>query len=237
MGMSAAAKLDALMPDARVYNIGISGHNLLVCAQNLSTAVQKYAPSKYIIIETMTLQFSNSDLRKALSCELSEIPSYTGGIIGLLQQNQLFRRIYHQLRGFIGWGNDEDIDEADAATASKDDPSDPALLSALLSQMADTTASSGAKLIIAYHPSITLDKDGSITFSTTQAESDAFAGMCAENGVYFLDMRDRFQREYDEDHVLPYGFSNTSVGSGHLNRHGHEMMAEELYALMQEVGL
>lgn len=233
-GMSAAAKLDALFPDLSVYNIGISGHTLPVCAQNLSAAVKKYAPSKYVVIETMSLQFSNNELRKALAGELPEIPSHTGGIIGLLQRNQFLRRIYHQLQGFMGQAvGNNDVAVTDAAA----DTNDPALLSALLSQMADTAASSRAKLIIAFHPGTILNKDGTITFSTTQAEEDAFAAMCAESGVYFLDMRDRFQREYDEDHILPYGFANSAVGYGHTNKNGHRMMAEELYALMQEVGL
>lgn len=236
VGMSVAAKLGMLLSDTSVYNIGVSGHALLVCAQNLSAAVQKYAPSKCVVIETMSLQLSDEDLNKVLSGEYPEIPSHTGGIIGLLQKNQFLRHIYHQLKGFMGQADDND-DVAPAVVSAAADTNDPALLSSLLSRMADTAASSGAKLIIAYHPSTTLEKDGSITFSNTEAEEAAFADMCAENGVLFLSMRDRFQREYDENHILPYGFSNTSVSAGHLNRYGHEMMAEELYALMQEVGL
>ena len=236
LGSSAAARLDALLSDAGVYNIGISGHTLPVCAQNLTAAVRKYVPSKYVVIETAVLQFTNDDLRKALSGDLPEIPSYTGGIVGLLQQNPYLRRIYHQLMGFMGQTESND-DVSATVVPSADDVGDPALVSALLAQMADTAASSGAKLIIAYHPGITLERDGSITFSSTEEEENAFAGLCAENGAYFLNMRERFQQEYDENHILPYGFANTSVGTGHMNRYGHKMMAEELYALMQEVGL
>lgn len=236
MELSAAGQLCGYLPDKIVYNIGMSGHNLLVCVQNLSAAVQKYAPSKCVVIEVMYLQSSNEDISKALSGEYPELPSHTDGIIGLLQRNQFLRNIYHQLKGFMGKADDsDDVSPADVSAAT--DNNDPALLSSLLSRMADTAASSGARLIIAYHPSTTLEKDGTITFSTTEAEENTFSELCAENGVYFLDMRDRFQREYDENHILPYGFSNTSVGSGHLNRYGHEMMAEELYAMMQEEGL
>lgn len=236
MDASITGRLGVLMPEDTVYNIGISGHSLLVCAQNLSAAVQKYSPSKFVVIETMSTQFFNEDLVKTLSCEYPELSSHTGGIIGLLQQNQYLRRIYHQLKGFLGQQKDEDADST-ADIAFPEDSSNPTLLSALLSQMAETAASSGARLIIAYHPSTTLNPDGSITLSTDEATDAAFAQLCEENGIYFLDMRDRFLTEYEQNHILPYGFANTSVGSGHLNKYGHEMMAEELYALMQEVGL
>ncbi len=45
----------------------------------------------------------------------------------------------------------------------------------------------------------------------------------------------RFLREYEENHLLPYGFANSAVGKGHLNRYGHAMIADELYKLMEGV--
>ena len=37
-----------------------------------------------------------------------------------------------------------------------------------------------------------------------------------------------------ENHILPHGFSNTSVGSGHLNKEGHAMVAEAIYHRIKE---
>ena len=236
MNASVAVQLSTFLSDDTVYNIGMSEHDLLVCAQNLPAAVHKYAPSKYVVLETMSIQFSNDDLSKTLSGELPELLSYNGGVIGLLQQNQFLRRMYHQLNDFMKQQESQN-DISLANDVSDEDANDAGLLSALLEQMADTVASSGAKLIVAYHPSITLNKDGTISFSTTAANEDAFGALCEENGVLFLNMRDRFQTEYDENHVLPYGFANSAVGVGHLNKYGHRMMAEELYALMKEEGL
>lgn len=236
---STASELGSLMPDRKVYNIGVSGHNFLVCAQNLPAALRKYAPS-VVIIETASLEFADDDLNKLLSGDYPELPSYNGGIVGLFQQNQFLRRIYHQMKDFSGQKAEADADII-AAPAQEPPPKASAenrmLLSALLSQIADTAASSGAKLIIAYHPGTKLDPDGSVTLSTDAETDAAFARLCGENGIYFLDMRDRFLAEYQQNHILPYGFTNTSVGSGHLNKYGHQMMAEELYDLMQEVGL
>ena len=59
-----------------------------------------------------------------------------------------------------------------------------------------------------------------------------FATYCEQSGVYFVDMSKTFFVEYIENHILPYGFSNTSVGTGHLNKHGHRMIAEKLYEII-----
>lgn len=228
--LSTAGRLATLLPDKTVYNIGMSSHVLLNCAQNISAAVQKYTPSDYVVIETSRIFFPNDDLQKTLAFEYPRVPSYNSPLLVFLQEIHFLRRMYHQLLYYID-------QLAKTEEVAVEDMNDPELLSALLSRMADAVSSSGAKLIIAYHPGTVLEKDGSITFSTTEAEEDAFAALCEENGVYFVNMRDRFQREYDENHVLPNGFTNSAVGTGHMNRYGHEMMAEELYALMQEEGL
>lgn len=62
-----------------------------------------------------------------------------------------------------------------------------------------------------------------------------FETLCKKNGIYLLDMTERFKKEYANNHILPYGFNNTSIGVGHFNRYGHEMIADELYKLIKEV--
>ena len=61
-----------------------------------------------------------------------------------------------------------------------------------------------------------------------------FSELCAENGIYFLNMAGRFLDEYRRDYTLPYGFANSSVGKGHMNIHGHRMFADEIYRFIQK---
>lgn len=229
MALSTASRLDAMV-DGTVYNIGFTGHNFYTCAANLNAAGDKYLPTSYIILETERLPDDNDSITAVLDGQWPERPFHEGFLRRLLRRNQFLYLVYGQIKKTLQNGavtEDTDVTAYDV---------DPAPLAALLAQMADAAASSGAKLIIAYHPVTKLGGDGSIVFSTTPAEEEAFAVLCEENGVYFLNMRDRFQAEYDENHILPHGFANTAVGAGHLNRYGHEMMAEEMYELMQEVG-
>ena len=236
--------LNSLLPAETVYNIGVAEHGFLTCFQNLSAAVNKYTPKKYVIVETTSVEFSASELSQALSNERAELPSYQGTLLGVVERIPLFRTLNRQFpffKGFVNRIRSVIRGRNEAAQVSAAAPvgvvSSTELLSSILSEMSETSSSSGAKLIIAYHPATTLNSNGTITFSSTPAQEDAFAALCKKNGILFLNMRERFQMEYDENHILPYGFANTSVGSGHLNRYGHQMMAEELCALMEEEGL
>ena len=116
-----------------------------------------------------------------------------------------------------------------------DVPSDPILLNQVLKKMSATVKNSGAKLIIAYHPSVALNKDGSLKIEGNPESVKVFSEACAQNGIYFIDMSERFLSEYEKNYTLPTGFFNTSVAKGHLNKYGHRMFAEEIYKLMQKI--
>jgi len=117
---------------------------------------------------------------------------------------------------------------------------------AILNRMKSITEAHNTKLIFLYHPagSLKLYKDGTIHWNGTihsgiskedlqilkKACDEVFGG----GGSIFLDMTDVFLREYNEHHILPYGFANTRIGYGHLNQHGHRMIANALYNFMEE---
>ena len=111
----------------------------------------------------------------------------------------------------------------------------PALLSKFFVNLHDTASRYGTKIIVAYHPSISLNKDGSLSINDNLETRKQFSALCEQNGIYFLDMSERFLAEYEKDFTLPYGFSNTSVGTGHMNKAGHRMFAEEIYNLMKRI--
>ncbi len=227
---STSGLLDNMLKDYYVYNIGISGHTFITCVSNLEAAITKYNPNKYIIIETNTVTFSDSDLNNALNNSVEEIPSYDGGVIGILQQNQLLRLLYHQAESFLNLENEGDI----IPNSQTNFDTNFNLLNQLFIKMQEKAEKNNIKIIIMYHPSTTLNKDGSLNLSSENENIEEFSKLCKENGIYFLDMSDRFREEYEKNYILPYGFSNTSVGTGHLNKYGHEMIAEELYKLIKE---
>lgn len=90
------------------------------------------------------------------------------------------------------------------------------------------------KLIIFYHPKETLGIDGTVSYETDLELLRIFQDVCEENGILFVDMTSDFKMLYAKQHVLTHGFSNTAVGTGHLNQYGHQIIAEKLSLVIME---
>ena len=232
---STAGRLAALLPEKTVYNIGISAHNLLNCAQNLEAAVEKYRPADYVVIDTATVVFPDDLLQETVAGVLPEISVTTGGIAGLLEHNPFLRRSAAQLQSFQKKeaGNDE---EAQPSTQQPVAENSEAPLNALLQKMQTDAAKSGAKLVSVFHPSLHLNKDGTLEIERDDEQTAHFSRLCTQNGILFLDMSERFLEEYQSCYRLPYGFTNSSAGTGHLNVTGHRLVAEALWEAFEEVG-
>lgn len=229
-GDSVAGRLNELMGDKNVYNIGTAAHNFLVCCSNFKAAVERYQPSKYVIIETRKLNFTADSLCSVLNGTLPELPDYSGGIFGLLSRNQYLRLVYKQLQGFMEQGAESGEDTA--APTEQESETTGCMLDQVLSRLGTTASEYGTKIVIFYHPSTQISTDGSLLLSGEANAKAEFSYLCAKNGIIFLDMAERFQYEYDTNHILPHGFINSSVGNGHLNKYGHEMIADEIYKII-----
>lgn len=217
----------------RVYNIAVAGQSFALCLQSLKAAVKKYRPSKFIVIETGEPTLTDKQIADIISGRIKggsrvNDPNYGSGIINFAAKSDFLRLIYHQhIKSRL---------QKSSGRGGGIESHDYALLSEMLRASCNTVKSCGAELIIAYHPSVSINNDGSLTITRPDSEyMKNFATLCRENGVHFLDIGGRFLKEYEEKHILPYGFANTSVGRGHMNRHGHRMFAEEIHSLMQRI--
>lgn len=98
---------------------------------------------------------------------------------------------------------------------------------ALDAAMAQIRARFSGRIIIFYHPSVQITPEADLEI--VQEEGlELFRRACERNGLEFLDASVRFSQAYEEDHTVPYGFPNTTMGSGHLNADGHRICAELL---------
>ncbi len=214
-----------------VYNIGTSGHGFTDCISNLPYAMKQYHPRKAVVIEMTTLGTSESQVNAVLEGTRSRIPSYDHGLIHMLQQFPYLQLVYRQLKeGGQAGGADLNI----TPTASKaPDEAYAEAVNALLRQAADWA--DGVELILFYHPALQLDRVGNASADVDQKQMQVFSAACKEYGITFVDMTDTFMEAYEKDHILPYGFANTEVGVGHLNRHGHRMIAQELAKVLSSM--
>ena len=220
-----------------VYNVGISGHVFLQNVSKIKNAIDKYHPKDYIILETDNINFSTEELNSIINNEEFENNvSENEGIMSKIRKNKIFRTIYRyspflklvfqQIQEFNKMNNEDDLIDSNI---KNDIYFNEYLTKQLLVKIKNDVSNSNseAKLIIMYHPSTTLKEDGSLILSSEIENVEEFSSLCKENGIYFLDMSDRFREEYEKNYVLPYGFSNTSVGNGHLNKYGHKMIADQ----------
>jgi hypothetical protein len=221
---NAGALLNQMLPSMNVYNIGVSGHTIYQCANNLHNAVKEYSTASYIIIETDTVNLENDQMLAVLEGTLNHIPSYTSGIVYLVQRycpaiKSLYKHI-EDWRGAESRGREESVELTSEET----------VLDRFLSKI--VSDADGRKVIIIYHPLTSIDSNGKMIIDPHG--SDLFESCCVKNGIVFVDMTKEFQRLYDSQHILAHGFINTAVGVGHLNSYGHDAIAEQLAEIIME---
>lgn len=206
------------LTDKTVYNIGISGHNLLICAKNLETALMVYAPTEYVIIETGTTMFSEKAINKCLSGNMDNLPSYDSGILFHLQKIPYLKLMYSQI-----WAATDDIEKEYA-------PVSETAYDQLIQKIKKTCDAYNVTPVIFFHPHLNID--GSVAEKEEEVSLPAFQSACEAHDVIFVDMTEDFMNMYHDNYVLPHGFCNTAVGIGHLNRFGHEAIAKRLAGIL-----
>ena len=108
---------------------------------------------------------------------------------------------------------------------------------ALMDKVRNLSEKYGFEPIILMHDRIYEDEDGNIVPEKDELHKNIFKNCCAEMGITVVDTTDGFISHYKKTDEFPYGFSNTVPGSGHLNKTGHRLIAEELYDIINEMAV
>ncbi len=225
---NASSVLNALVPEYTVYNIGVSGHQIYQCANNLKKAVETYAPTRYIVVETDTVELNDRMMNQVISGQLQTIPSYESGLMYYIQKYcPAIKTIYKQTEDWRKADNAQKKESGSDATQTESE-----LLSAFLEKMRSDCGAE-RKLIILYHPGTVLDAEGHLIAQNAEAV-ELFSSVCRQKDISFVDMTEDFQKLYEEQNILAHGFCNTGVGVGHLNVYGHERIAERLAKVIME---
>lgn len=218
--------LNENLNDKNLYNIGVSGHTIYTCVQNISDAVNYYSPSDFVILETDSISLNKDSMLSVIDGKYPEIQSHDSGIVYMLQKKlPVVKAVYKALDD---WCSADSRSLATKPVPPKIDSEYESFLNQFLSKAASGVSSSGAKLIIFYHPTTIIDEDGNMINTTDQDALTAFREACDKNGIIFVDMTPDFEKLYEEEHILAHGFINTAVGTGHLNKYGHKVIAERL---------
>lgn len=222
-----------------VYNMGVSRHDFFKVCQFLPANIELYDnPPKLVIIESKLVEISKSDADKVINASLEHIPSYNNGLIGIMQNIPFFRTLYQQMEwglanrfmtdpGFDNNKNEDNLlSEEDKAKRNIEINYDA--YSEIFEYLKEIEEKYNTRIIIFYHPSETLMDDGSIYFDSDKYLK-AFSEYSDKYGISFIDMTDRFTDMYYNENHVPHGFCTGLTASGHINKYGHEAVADELY--------
>jgi hypothetical protein len=213
-----------------IYNIGISGHDFFHIINNLEKAINTYNP-KYVIIETQMLKFDPQTIEKLLTGNIQRIPSYDKGLIFHLQRFPYLRLLYRQYKYLRGQNEIDEPAVYSFGTINRSLYLEK--LNRMIGNIHELGIASNVKPIILYHPQLSLKSDGSVYADIDAEYLGMFKAACSTNEINFVDMTEPFMRAYNEQYILPHGFWNTHIGSGHLNKNGHRIIATELYNLIE----
>ncbi len=230
---------DMLYDDDKLHvvNIGKSGNYFSVVLQHLDGILGEFDDAKGIIIETDSLAYDTKALYDSMTQagydpdeNASNIMASLSGrqklVIKVKQAFPLLRLIHKQYYTFMESrtkaGGSDILDPGFWQSQYEGD-----FETALGDLMAFIRSKTDKQVIILYHPAISLEADGSMKILTNNAEP-YYEKVCREYDIDFVDMTEPFINAYVNGHVIPYGFSNTTPGDGHVNSAAHEMMAEEL---------
>ncbi len=225
-----------------IYNMGISGHTIYKACQYLPQTLSIYGENvpEYVVIETDDIDLTKEDVNAVLNQTVEKTPVYDKGLLVSLQKVPAFRQFYHQLdSGMMELllpelkpaNFDQQSNLIDNASSSE--PQENAQLEdnpqydELMSYLADIEEQYDTNIIIIFHPFEKLNEDGTLSF-TNNRKTDLFAESAEKNGITYIDMTDCFERLYTEKHHVPHGFITGKIGSGHLNKYGHEAIADAL---------
>lgn len=205
------------------YNIGISGHTLPICVSNLKKAIEYYRPQKYIIIETSNVLFEENCLRDCLNNSLKPASNTARGINYILQKNKFFRLVYTNFKTLFTAKNNN-LNNKLVYTQDVID-----LTSNMLGIINTQSKKNNIIPIIVFHKPLNITNKDEDSDINNDENIKTFNELCNKNNIIFVDMTPVFLKNYKNKKVFPYGFSNTTPNTGHLNKNGHRMIAEELY--------
>lgn len=233
-----------------VYNMAVDGNYYPQIVQRFGAALEEFSDSEAVIIEIGDTDFSSEELQRSLQ-QIDYSVDTTGE--SLMKNLSLTEKVkvklkesmplsvllaYKQLSGIdMGidgaflYEEDSGVIELPGTYEERDEA-----YSALDATMKLMRKLYSKPIIIMYHPEIRLCKDGSMEILYGGC-AEQFEKLCKKNGIYYIDMGNDFLTAYEESNVIPYGFMNSAPASGHLNKDGHEIIADRLYQEVKKIGI
>lgn len=227
-----ATILNDLLPNYTTYNIGMSGHTIYRCIDNIEKAIQTHKPSKYVVLVTDSIDLSIEEMQAVIDDKAEPIPSYNSGLIYKMQKIPAIKVIYKQITDWMAIQNKKIENNL---VSSVDEKIYMQTLNEFLGKASSMTNQSDVTLIIVYQPMQSLGADGKITYNHQDKNVAYFKQACDIQNIVFCDLTSDFQNLYENEAKFAHGFNNTTVIGGHLNQDGHYVVANVIASKIKEL--
>lgn len=214
----------------KVYNLSRDAMYFVEMVQGVEAAVKEFPQTRVLVLDTGNLDFSVEQLENALNqrtyneaqtgnnimssiSRMSKIKNFVKGnfpILGVIKHQLSLISENETLNS-----EEELVDDAEYAVA----------LGNVFVKLKDIFE---GQIIVLYHPMVALEESGDMTIMYSE-KMEIFEQCCEEYGIDFVNTGDDFQQDYRKNAHVPYGFYNTTMGSGHINKWGHRVIAQALY--------
>lgn len=232
--------------DLYAYNMAMEGHRIERQVNHLKKSLSKYQPKDYVVLETMDVMFSATAMEDVLDGNYGTL-SYedSSKLAHYAKKSPYVRLMYQQYLAAKNNRQDKHKEEiisiydrepllaVEAIEENGYSEEDLLVLSEFLDYIVYSCSDYGCKPAILYIPTGYI-KDGDYTFVHDKVAVSQLEELCNEKGILLINLTDEFTEYYAKNKILPYGFSNTAYGEGHLNVTGHRIIADKLYKTIIE---
>ncbi len=215
------------------YNIACDGSNLTTHIKYFKAAMEAFPKAEVVTIEISSSDFSAEKIRESLIQPEynSEDSAIRFGTLSFKERTTVAIKDYVPMVTRIK----EIISTSKKSNKTSDLQIDLNEYSVAIDEALSTIRSeTNARIVFLYHPTMNLQHDGSVSLNYGETW-DIFKASCEKNGIDVIDSGSDFYEYYYRKRELPYGFMNTSLGTGHLNDIGHKIIADEIIEYLEEL--
>lgn len=216
----------------KCLNLGISGHFFNISASNFEYIINKFKDAKYVVIETLDVKFSPSELDGIMEGKFHLPLSERGFFYKAVQKVPYFRLLFKKFNDMKAVDNKNNVNANDGISKLEDKHDIDVYtkkMGAVLEKLSTLSKQNGVDLIIMMHERFGIVEGGKVVMEKEQEYKNAFKKCCNQYGIKVIDAVPDMIEHYEKHLELSYGFCNTTPGNGHLNKVGHQVIADVLY--------
>lgn len=221
--------------ESAVYNIACDGNFLPTLIKHFPAAVEAFPEASVVTIEISNSDIPADEMNAAMNqAEYDESASVKNQLqyMGFKDKLKIFIKEYFPLISLVKSKLETSSANDGGASVEKTDNGDSAR--SLEKAIKLIRSQYDGDIIIIYHSQTLIERDASISFAEDKL-FDTLEKACRDNDICLVDMRPVFVEHYEKTQEIPYGFSDTKPGNGHLNELGHRLIAESLIPYIEEV--